>query len=125
MQKVISHCVGSILSMLSVMLLGSAVGCASPELGGRGEVDQLLEHREDLRGLRDLVEVGAWANGSSVDWANQSHDVSRDVVYVDVPAEGGPPKLDQGYVDRAGSVMDQQLERAGVRLAMVLNRAMK
>jgi hypothetical protein len=43
----------------------------------------------------------------------------EDASYV---AEGGdPPRIDQTYVDRCGPVVDRQLQRAGVRLAMMLN----
>jgi hypothetical protein len=45
-------------------------------------------------------------------------------VYKDVPADGDPPKLDQAYVERSDDVIEQQLEKAGVRLAMMLNRAL-
>lgn len=64
-----------------------------------------------------------WAKGTPIDWANESVKVSRDVVYAGVPAGGDPPKLDQNYVDRAGEAIDLQIEKAGVRLANVLNRA--
>ena len=66
-----------------------------------------------------------WSKGTPEDWANESHNVAVDVVYKNVPADGAPPKLDQAYVDRCGPAVEQQLERAGVRLADILNNAMK
>jgi hypothetical protein len=65
-----------------------------------------------------------WAQGSPLDWANESHQIAVEKVYKDVPAGGDPPKLDQAYVSRSADVIDQQLQKAGVRLAMVLNRAL-
>ena len=62
-----------------------------------------------------------WAKGTSVDWTNESHDLAVSVVYKDVQADGPPPKLTQDYVDAAGKVIDEQMQRAGVRLATVLN----
>ena len=59
------------------------------------------------------------------DWANEGHRVAVEHVYKDVPADGDPAKLDQAYADRAGPVIDLQLQKAGVRLAMVLNRALE
>ena len=66
-----------------------------------------------------------WAKGTPTDWANESHQVAVDSVYKNVPAGGPPPKLDQKYVDAAGAVIDQQLQRGGVRLATVLNDIFK
>jgi hypothetical protein len=45
-------------------------------------------------------------------------------VYAGVPADGAPPKIDQTYVDRSQTVVEQQLRRGGVRLAAVLNRTL-
>jgi hypothetical protein len=58
-----------------------------------------------------------------VNWANRLVEWMQSL-YKDVPAGGDPPKLDQAYVNRSGDVIDQQLQKAGVRLAMVLNRAL-
>ena len=66
-------------------------------------------------------DVAESQKGMSTDWANESHDLSISVVYKGVAADGPPPKLDQAYVDAAGKVIDQQLQRAGVRLAAILN----
>ena len=56
------------------------------------------------------------------DWANESDAVAVNVAYKGVPADGRPPRLDQAYVDRAGDAIDQQLEKGGIRLAILLNR---
>jgi S1/P1 Nuclease len=64
----------------------------------------------------------AWAKGTPETWANESLRVAVENVYKNVPADGDPPKRDQLYLDRAGPVMDKQLKKPGVRLAMVLNR---
>jgi len=90
----------------------------------------LLHHKGNARDAeyadklnKDITpeQAAEWAKGTSVDWANESHDLAVSVVYKGVPADGPPPKLDQAYVDAAGKVIDQRLQRAGVRLAMVLN----
>jgi hypothetical protein len=57
--------------------------------------------------------------GSVVDWAMESHDIARDHVYV-LPENH---KLGGEYVQTNASVVDQQLIKAGVRLAKVLNEA--
>ena len=92
----------------------------------------LLDHKGKTRILDDAEALEAkitpaqaeqWSKGTPEDWANESHRLAIDVVYKDVPADGDPPKLDQAYIDRAAPVIDEQLQRAGVRLAMILNRA--
>jgi S1/P1 Nuclease len=66
-----------------------------------------------------------WAKGTPTDWANESHGVAVNSVYKDVAVDGPPPKLDQKYVDAAGPVIDQQLQRGGLRLATILNDLFK
>jgi hypothetical protein len=94
----------------------------------------LLAHRGTIRNAAYADKLNAaitpekaaeWAKGTPTDWANESHDVAVASVYKDVPADGPPPKLDQHYVDAAGPIIDQQLQRGGVRLATILNEIFK
>jgi hypothetical protein len=55
----------------------------------------------------------------------ESWRLARDVAYADVPADGDPPKLGAEYVARAQPVVDEQIEKAGVRLATALNLAFR
>jgi hypothetical protein len=61
--------------------------------------------------------------GTVADWANQTHQVAHDVAYHDLPAPdpSGVVQLSDDYAVRCRPVMDLQLQRAGVRLARVLN----
>ncbi|QOY88077.1 S1/P1 nuclease [Paludibaculum fermentans] len=63
------------------------------------------------------------AKGSLVDWAWQSRDVSRDVVYANLP-EARPAPLGDEYFNKALPPTELQLRRAGVRLARILNEAL-
>ena len=63
---------------------------------------------------------GAFQNGSVVDWAMESHDIARDHVYT-LPDDR---KLGEGYYRANAPVVDQQLAKAGVRLAKLLNDAL-
>ena len=55
-------------------------------------------------------------------FGHESHDLAATVVYKKgVPADGPSPKLDPADVDSAGKVIDQQRQRAGVRLTTILN----
>jgi hypothetical protein len=77
----------------------------------------------------------AWAKGIVQDWAKQSWDISRTVTYVGLPALAdschGPRDanivvpIPQTYVDAAIPVIRTQIERAGVRLGVLLNRALR
>jgi hypothetical protein len=66
-----------------------------------------------------------WAKGTPEQWANESHRVAVEKVYADVPADGPPPKLGREYVEKKSPVVQEQLERAGVRLGSVLNSALR
>ncbi|MEP6590724.1 MAG: S1/P1 nuclease [Gemmatimonadota bacterium] len=61
------------------------------------------------------------ASGTITDWAMESHDVARDVVYRFVPQS---LVLDQRYLTEVRPVLEDRLLRGGVRLAAVLNRAL-
>ena len=66
-----------------------------------------------------------WAKGGPESWANETHRIAVDVAYRDVPPDGPPPTLSKAYVDRATPVAVEQIKRAGVRLALLLNAAVK
>ena len=69
----------------------------------------------------------SWAKGSVIGWAEESHAVGRKVVYGKLPraGDGGVVTIDAGYEAKAGPVLREQLERAGARLAMMLNEELK
>jgi hypothetical protein len=65
------------------------------------------------------------------DWAKESHQLAKDYAYPPVLEQGwngnpnGPPvRLDMDYVKKATPVVEQQLMKAGVRLAKILNDAL-
>ena len=66
----------------------------------------------------------AWAGGSPAQWADEAHAIARDEIY--------PPlmnrrevRLPRDYAFREASLARLQLAKAGVRLAWVLNTALK
>lgn len=63
-----------------------------------------------------------WGAGNPERWANETHAVAVKV-YADVPAVGPPPKLVKDYTEKNSPVVQEQLRRAGVRLATLLNTA--
>lgn len=61
--------------------------------------------------------------GSLEDWLWESQTASRDVAYKDLPAQR-PAVLGAPYTNRALPVIRKQIERAGVRLARILNETL-
>lgn len=68
-----------------------------------------------------------WAQGTTVDWAREAYTLSKDHAYgrLGQAGSGGRFELDNSYVEDATRVVATQLSRAGVRLAMILNRALR
>ena len=65
-----------------------------------------------------------FAKGTVNDWAEQAHKLAQEMVYGKLPhaAPGAPIEIGADYERRAGAVIELQIERAGARLATVLNQ---
>jgi len=65
----------------------------------------------------------AWQRGAAADWANESFRIARALIYGEMKPEARTLEIFQGseYLP----VIDEQLKKAGVRLADVLNGALK
>jgi hypothetical protein len=82
----------------------------------------VAEYGATLNGRITSKQANAWATGTPLEWATESWRISRDEVYTsDVPVDGPPPTLTEDYVAKAQPVVDQQIQKAGVRLAATLN----
>ena len=73
------------------------------------------------------AQARAWSTGDAASWARESYGVARTVAYtLGTPAgcgqDAAPVPLPPGYAERALAAAEVQLERAGVRLAVLLNR---
>jgi hypothetical protein len=68
-----------------------------------------------------------WSSGSPADWASESFTVARKHAYGLLPGatSGNHYSLSESYLSDATSVTAQQLSKAGVRLAYILNRSMR
>ena len=74
------------------------------------------------------AQKAAWSRGSPADWAQESYGLARSAAYTIGSAPGcatgaAPIALSAAYQARAQAVARVQLEKAGVRLAAVLNRS--
>jgi hypothetical protein len=66
----------------------------------------------------------AWTRGTPADWANEAHAIARGQIYP--PLQGAREiRLPRDYAWREAPVARLQLARAGVRLAWLLNMALK
>lgn len=67
-----------------------------------------------------------WAQGTPKDWAWQSYDIAKTQGYGKLPSRNHrrTEHIDRAYVRNADRVVAQQLSRAGVRLAWMLDRAL-
>ena len=85
-----------------------------------------------LNGAITGAQAGAWSAGSTASWAEETFAQAKAVAYdfadaapfTDANGVAGE-KLDAAYDQRALPVVREQLSKAGVRLAVVLNGAMK
>ncbi|MEI9976062.1 MAG: S1/P1 nuclease [Ignavibacteriota bacterium] len=68
-----------------------------------------------------------WAKGSVEDWAEQNHRVAQKITYGKLPKEpaGTPEPIDAAYEKQSDAVIQVQIEKAGARLARVLNEALQ
>ena len=65
-----------------------------------------------------------WAEGSIEDWVLEAHWLAQRVAYGDL-GNGNPAMITAAYERLADPVIETQLEKAGVRLAYLLNMALK
>jgi hypothetical protein len=63
-----------------------------------------------------------WRGGPQ-DWANESYGIAASVIYKRLPDADG--MLPMSYEAEVLPIMNEQLQRAGVRLAAALNAALK
>jgi hypothetical protein len=78
----------------------------------------------ELEGRITTQERSEWETGNILDWANEAHQIARAVAYGDLGG-GSPASIAPDYERQVDPVVELQLERAGVRLAWLLNGALK
>jgi hypothetical protein len=92
-------------------------------LGRMGTEEQLFSpfSTESARRAR------SWSKGTVEAWAEQTHKASQKVVYGRLAkvAAGAPVPIDAAYEKTADPLIREQIEKAGARLAAVLNATLK
>jgi hypothetical protein len=81
----------------------------------------------DLIGHISHTQTGKWQAGTPVDWAKESFQVAKDDAYGQFPepTRRGSFRLTAEYITTATDDVAQQLSKAGVRLALILNKALR
>lgn len=83
----------------------------------------------DLAGKITPKNAAAWTTGDARAWCVEAAKVSKTAIYDTLPDTGlawwSPLVLPENYLNTASPVAAQQLQKAGVRLAEVLNRVFK
>jgi hypothetical protein len=94
-------------------------------LGGKNE--KLVAHELLLKFSSRKAD---WQTGTVQAWMDESHQLAKTVAYGNIPdfTCGADLmrmriSLDQGYAAEATAVVEEQLAKAGYRLAHVLNRS--
>ena len=64
-----------------------------------------------------------WAKGAIEDWVLEGHQLARSVAYGDLGNEN-PAPITSDYERHVNPVIELQLEKAGVRLACLLNESL-
>jgi hypothetical protein len=81
----------------------------------------------DLIGHISTDQEKQWEAGEPSDWAQEAFEVAKDDAYGQLPAPNarGSYRLTDEYVTTATDDVAQRLSKAGVRLAFILNRALR
>ncbi len=90
---------------------------------GRKGKQSVAEYGDALNTRVTEKQAKAWAQGTPREWAVECWKVARDVVYKDIRQAGDPPVITEDYIAKAQPVVDEQIQKAGVRLAAALNLA--
>jgi hypothetical protein len=96
---------------------------------GLGYQVRLLEEVVDERSyalklLQDITpdKLESWSKGNPVAWANEGYEIATNIIYGKLPHSGTLP---ESYAAKALPIVNEQLERAGVRLATVVNNCLR
>jgi S1/P1 Nuclease len=72
--------------------------------------------------MSDLLLQSLFRDLQLISWANEAHDLATSSVYGELQHAGALP---DSYEAQALPIVNEQLERAGVRLAKVLNNCLR
>ncbi|MGC4086683.1 MAG: S1/P1 nuclease [Polyangiaceae bacterium] len=98
------------------------------DLLGQAKRETPIALAERLRQTFDATRAAEWERGTPWDWAWEGFQIARSAIYADFPhgkTKKQPKPLPARYASAGPrQLVDMQLARAGVRLALILNRAL-
>ncbi len=90
-------------------------------------LEQIDRNPEDLAARLEAnstdQDPAAWVQGGIEEWILEGHWLAQSVAYGD-PGDQNPAAIDAVYKRKADPVIELQLEKAGVRVAYLLNVAL-
>jgi hypothetical protein len=82
-----------------------------------------VEFADELEAAIKANEIDSIQRGTPITWANEAHKLAQTNAYKRVPKSGAILRV--AYYNRNFAVVDSQLTKAGLRLAKVLNDALR
>jgi hypothetical protein len=87
------------------------------------EDESLIQYAEKLDSRTTVEEISLWIKTYVEDWSNESRELSLKFGYPLIVDEEG--NVAEEYIARGRLIVEEQLRRAGVRLAHILNRSIR
>ncbi|MEI6084682.1 MAG: S1/P1 nuclease [Verrucomicrobiota bacterium] len=84
-----------------------------------------LPYADQLSGKITPEQSATWSTGTPADWAWESHRIAVTKVYAGIPAYGSAFVIPAEYIKANQPVVAEQLTKAGLRLARLLNEALR
>ncbi|MCG3148442.1 MAG: hypothetical protein PCFJNLEI_01885 [Verrucomicrobiae bacterium] len=84
-----------------------------------------LPYADQLAGTITPAQSAAWSTGTVADWAWESHQLAVAQVYPGIPENGNAFDLPASYIEANRASVTVQLTKAGLRLARLLDEALR
>ncbi len=81
-----------------------------------------LEYANQLNHAVTTAQFRTWNTGTPADWALESHRSAITEVYATIPEDSHAHALDDTYITTGQRLVAEQLIKAGIRLAYLLNK---
>ena len=81
----------------------------------------VMAYGDSLNRAVTAAQAKAWCTGTPADWAWEAHLLAVKDVYTGIPVRGKAVTLDATYVANSQRIVAEQLTKAGLRLAQLLN----
>lgn len=83
-----------------------------------------LPYADKLNASITPENAAVWSAGIAPDWAWESHQIAVTKIYPEIPENGPPHRLSDDSIKKGQTIVEQQLAKAGIRLAQILNTAL-